>query len=377
MKKLKVLVTLGSLGIGGNEMFAMNLFRHIDKSRFTMDFVVYDKSRLDYYDEVVKGGGKVYFCETLEKGKLGILLTQRKLVIDVLKKEHYDIIHCNSCSMFGMLPGILAGRKMKIKVIAHSHNAGLESSGAAGKCVRALLKSIISHNVDYGFSCSDVAGKSKYTDSFISSEKYVVINNAIETNRYVFNQKTREEERAKLAVRSDEYLIGHVGRFEEQKNHLFLLDIFESIAQSNEKAKLVLIGTGSLLEQCREKVKRLQIEDRVIFAGQRNDVDRLYNAMDCFLLPSLFEGFPFVLVEAQINGLKCVISDTISRNVEITNGVFFMDLNAGTAQWAEKVNTCLHERLNDQEVAKVIEQYDLKNETRRIENMYVSLAEKN
>jgi glycosyltransferase involved in cell wall biosynthesis len=372
-EKIKILVTLGSLGIGGNEMFAMNLFRHINKAKFHMDFVVYDNNRLDYFDEVIKGGSKVFFCESNKKNKIRQLIDQKHKVLHILNQEKYDIIHCNSCSFFGMLPGVLAGRKAGIKVISHSHNVGRAQNNWLDKILRGALKKVLCNQVDYGFSCSDFAGNSKYTESFIKSNRYMVINNAIETKDYIFDETKRKSARSEFGIQDDEFVIGHVGRFEEQKNQIFLIDIFYELIKMHPKSRLLFIGTGSLFEKCKEKVKKLEIEQRVIFAGQRDDVSKLYNAMDCLAFPSLFEGFPFVLVEAQINGLKCIVSDRISKSVKITRGVCFLNLDDTKQTWAEHIRDSINSRMGEEDLSNAIKLYDLDNSTRYIEKLYLRL----
>ena len=372
MEKVKILVTLGSLGVGGNEKFAMNLFHHIDKQKFQMDFAVFDSSRTDYLDEVIRGGGRVFFCESNKKGKLRQLLEQRSLVCRILRDEKYNIIHCNSCSFFGLLPGVLAGHSNGIKVIAHSHNAGQEKNTLLDKTVRRFLKELLCRSIDYGFSCSDVAGKSKFTEDFMSSNRYKIINNAIEVDDYQYKTEDRETIRKEFGLKDGDFVVGHVGRFEEQKNHLFLIDIFQKIKELEPDSKLLLVGNGSLFEICKEKAEQLE-GGHIIFAGQRSDVSRIYNAMDCFVLPSFYEGFPFVLVEAQINGLPCFVSDTVSRSVDISESVRFISIKENAEEWAEQI--CKHgrQRLSDQQIQKVQNEYDLKKETRKIENYYAEL----
>lgn len=375
MTKIKVLVTLGSLGVGGNEMFAMNLFHYIDKSRFQMDFVVYDRTRLDYYNEVIQSGGKVFFCESKKSSKIGQLIDQKVKVVEVLKKERYDIIHCNSCSFLGMLPGVVAGRKAGIKVIAHSHGVGLQNYGLFDSVVRHILKKYLCSSIDFGFSCSDTAASTKYTEAFLKSGRHFIIRNAIDTKKYVFNTKNREEVRKEFKISDDDFLLAHVGRFEEEKNHGFILNVFSELLRIQPHSKLLLIGSGTLFQKYKMESRRLHISDKVIFTGQRDNVFKLYSAMDCFIMPSVYEGFPFVLVEAQINGLKCIVSDTISNNVNISNEIFFLPLTNNYEEWARTIVLRGNKRIDKELMTGIIEEYDLANETKRIEILYKRLIE--
>ena len=373
MSKIKILVTVGSLGVGGNEMFVMNLFRHIDKSKFQMDFAVFDRQRLDYYDEVKRLGGQVFFCDSTKSGKISQMIDQKRKVDRLLKEHHYDIIHCNSCSFFGMLPGIAAGKKNGLKVISHSHGVGMQGKGFIDIAARTVLRSIISKNVDYGFSCSDLAGNSKYTETFINSEKYVVIRNAIEVSEYLFNESIRDKIRKEIGLNDKDFVIGQVGRFEKEKNHSFSIEIFNDILRKNNNSKLLLIGDGSLIGEIKRKVKDMKFERDVIFLGQRDDVNNLYNTMDCLVMPSLYEGFPFVLVEAQINGLKCIVSDVISRDVNVSGKVKFLPLDE-REKWIEEITMCSQNRETTTQDKNFIKDYDLSEETKRIEQYYIKLV---
>ncbi|MCX4325835.1 MAG: glycosyltransferase [Lachnospiraceae bacterium] len=369
--RIRILQSVGSLGLGGNEIFVMNLFRNIDKSEFQVDFVVFDDKRLDFYEEILASGSKVYFCTSRSNNKLICLLEQIKAVKKILSENDYDIIHCHSCSLAGLfrsaIPGFLYS---KTKVITHSHNPGLPKNTFLDKCSRFVLKVILSKIIDYGFSCSDVAGESKYTKNFIKSNKYYLINNAINIDNYIFDNNIRERTRQLLGIEEHEFVIGHIGRFEYQKNHGFLVDIFEKIAGLNPDSKLLLVGDGSLFNNIKEKIRKLSLDKKVIFTGQQESAENYYQAMDCFVLPSYYEGFPFVLVEAQINGLRAVISDTISKSVNIANGIKFCSLNQNPNVWANIVIKFGNQRMGDEQVKIVCDLYDLKKEIHRIEGLY-------
>ena len=376
MAKIKVLQSISSLGVGGNEIFVMNLLRHIDKTKFQIDFVVYDNQRLDFYDEVLEAGGKVYFCQSNHQNKGFKLLNQIGMVKKILKDNKYDIIHCNSCSLFGILRGTIAGKSIgNIKVIAHSHNSGTPKNTLGDKLVRTILKKYLCSTIDYGFSCSDVAGESKYTKRFMKSSAYYTINNAIEIEKYIYSDTERKSIRTNMNIDDSTFVIGHVGRFEKQKNHKFIIDIFEKILDKRPNSKLLLVGDGSLLNEIKDYANKKQIGDQIIFAGQQDNVSVFYSAMDCFLLPSLYEGFPFVLVEAQINGLKCIISDNITKSVNIADGVCFWGLEQDEESWADHVIEFGNYRLNKEQILKVTNMYDINIEIKKIEELYQQLME--
>ena len=180
-------------------------------------------------------------------------------------------------------------------------------------------------------ACSKEAG-----EWLFGNTQFIVLNNGIDVSKYVFNQNIREEYRKILGF-SDELVLGHVGRFSNQKNHNFLIDIFYEIIKINKKSKLILIGTGELENEIKEKVESLSLKEKVIFLGARADVNKIMQAMDVFILPSLFEGLPVVGVEAQASGLPCIISDTVSKDVKITDSVLQISLSLPPEEWGKKL----------------------------------------
>lgn len=374
-EKIKVLVSLTSLGMGGTVIFVMNFFRHLDKEKFQIDFVVYDDSRMDFYEEVKSYGGQVYVCSAKPNNRYMRLYSEMRQTRNVLREHHYDIIYCQGNSFMeffrGMIPGKLTGNTF---VITHSHNPGEPKHSIVDNVVRAITKTFVSHVVDIGCTCSDVAARGKYTDRFMNSSRYQLINNAIDTERFKFNETVRTKVRTELGIGEDVFVIGHVGRISYQKNHSFLIDIFNLLVREKPDAKLLLVGDGEQRPEIEDKVMKYQLENKVIFVGKSENPAQYYHAMDCFVLPSLYEGFPFVLVEAQVNGLRCVVSDTISRSVNISGGVDFVSLEYGVGVWSKKILSFGKQRMSEQEVQQVEEQYELSREVKKMESMFERLV---
>ncbi len=182
------------------------------------------------------------------------------------------------------------------------------------------------------FACSTEAG----IYLFGKKRKFEFIPNAIDLEKFEYNEQTRKEIRKELDLEG-KLVIGNVGRFNLQKNHSFLLDIFNEIVKKNKDSILLLIGTGELEENIKQKIKELKLEKRVKLLGVRKDVNKLYQAMDIFLMPSLFEGLPLTGVEAQASKLKCYFADTITKEVIISNNVKFLSLKLTPEQWADKI----------------------------------------
>lgn len=375
--KIKVLITLGSLAIGGNEVFVLNLINNIDYKKFDVDVLVYSKVGFNesLADRIKELGCHIIINTDKKKSKYIDFINDVLFTIKTLKRENYSIIHCNSCSLIGLIKGICSGKKSKkVKIISHSHNSGMEKNTFFDSLIRKQLKKYISRNVDYGFSCSDLAGKSKYTDAFIKSERYVLINNAIDIDKYSFNRVTRNQLRCELNISSDTVVVGCIGRLNYQKNQQYLLKIIAGLKKKNSNIKLVLIGTGEDEGDLRLLARTLQIEDNILWLGNRLDAFKFYNIMDVFVLTSRFEGLPFVLIEAQVNGLPCVVSDAISKNVNVSNTVDFISINGSVDSWVSVIQKRALNRLSEEEIRKVSNKYNIDYEIKRIEKIYYMLA---
>lgn len=372
--KIKILQSVNSLGMGGTVIFVMNFYRHIDKEKFQVDFVIYDDSRMDFYEEVTENGSIVYVCHKKYKNKYLNLLYQMHQVRRLLKEHHYDVIHTHGNSFIELFRGVIPGWMMRnTKVIAHSHNPGEPQDTYIDKVFRYLCKVFLSRIVDMGCTCSDVAAEGKYTKTFMHLSRYCVINNAINTNNYLYDTKKRFDIRKKLGIAENQFVLGHVGRISYQKNHDFLIDIFQEYFNRNPEARLLLVGDGEDRLTLEDKINEKKLSPFVIFTGQCVSAAEYYQAMDCFVLPSHYEGFPFVLVEAQINGLRCIVSDVITRSVNISGGVVFVSLQNNSAVWAHEIELFGTRRMSNQEVSVVAEQYEISKETKKLENLYIKL----
>lgn len=371
MSKIKVLQSVGSLGLGGNEIFVMNFFRNINKDEFQFDFLVYDKTHLDFYEEICVAGSRVFFCNKKFENKYLQSISEIIQVHKILRNNHYDIIHCHSCSLLGILRAVIpAYFNGKINIISHAHNPGIPKGTIFDKISRGIMKYVISKMVDIGCTCSDVAGKSKYTKKLINSNRYRCINNAIVTEKYLANIEKRILIRNELEIDDESFVIGNIGRLEEQKNQSYLIDVFAEIYKLNKNSRLLIVGGGSLFEELSKKVTDEGLDGKVIFAGSKNDATIYYQAMDCFVMTSYYEGFPFVMVEAQVNGLRCVVSDSITRAVNISGGVEFVSLQGSINDWTQAIQKLKNNRLTESGKNEVIEKYEITNEVKNLEQLY-------
>lgn len=330
MKTYRVLQFGMTYNPGGIESFIMNYYRHIDRQKIQFDFVnMYDE--IAYENEINLLGGKVYNITSFRSNPVKNYLEIRKII----KNNKYDIIHVNMLSMAYITPILVAKDLGVKKIIAHSHNSSMPPN---------LFKKIL-HKVNQIFfnkyitqfcACSKDAGKWMFGDSVLE-ENIHIINNAVDTLHFTYNEIKREEIRLKLGI-NDKFVIGNVARFDYQKNHNFLIDIFFEVQQENENAILLLVGDGPLRKSIEEKVAKLSIQDKVIFLGVREDIADLMQVMDVFLLPSYFEGLAVVLIEAQASGLITICSDSIPNEVNVSNSVEFLKLELGSRYWAKLIN---------------------------------------
>lgn len=323
---MKVLHVVGQMNRGGTEALLMNLLRCTDRSQFQYDFVEQTQNRCDYDDEIESLGATIYRCPTISIRNLrAYRLWWRHFFAE---HPEYQIVHGHSR---GSAPIYLDEAKKAGRItIAHCHNNsfGLGWKGFVRKVWQTPLKTI----ADYNFACSYDSGISQYGKNGIFS----VVKNGINADQYRWNPDTRERVREEMGL-ADALVIGNVARFEEQKNHRFLIEIFSELQKLRPEAKLLLVGHGTLEEEIRSQVQALNLEEKVIFAGLRSDVNVLLQAMDVFLLPSHFEGLGIVNIEAQAAGLPCYASTTVAPEAKVTELMHYISLQNTAKQWAEEI----------------------------------------
>lgn len=313
---------------------AMNYFRNIDKQRIRIDFLIFSDSEKVLVDEIKASGSDVFFMP-----KLGLSNISEYVFFmnDFFGSHNYNIIH----SHFNQIDSIvfpIAKKYSKVTCISHSHNT--KYSDSKFKSIRNWLMCLpIKKQADRWFACSELAGVFLYGKQFRSSPKSYVMRNAINCNKFAFDETARYEIRKEFGF-TDQIVIGNIGSFKLQKNQSFLLDIFYELTKkdNSHSYKLLLIGDGKLKESLKTKASLLGIENNIIFTGQRSDVNKLLQGIDVFVLPSLYEGLPVIGIEAQASGLPCLFSNTITKEVGICND-HFIPINKGTDIWVDKIIT--------------------------------------
>lgn len=355
---IHVLHVLGGVGLGGAESRIMDLYRQMDREQIQFDFLVHDSAvkngfrdagqtgdaatqqgknneyvrKPQFYDEEIQSmGGHIY---VLPKFKVYNYFSYRKAVKAFFAAHReFRVVQGHMTSTAGIYLPI--AKKAGIPVtVAHARNAGVVK-GLKGLATRFFRRGL-AKKADYCFTCSALAGQDVFGGEAMNAGRVKIIHNAVDVDRFSYNEKARQETRAQLGI-SDELVLGHVGRFEYQKNHPYLLDVFAAVCRERPDARLLLLGDGEDRAAMEEKSRQLGVADRVHFLGNRGDVARFYQAMDIFLLPSFFEGLPGVLVEAQAAGLRCLVSDTVTGEAKATDLVTYLSIGEPPARWAKEI----------------------------------------
>lgn len=327
---IRVLQIVGLACNGGVEAVVLNYYRHMDNSKVQFDFVVHKNPAENFVAEVKKGGGRLYDVTPYNKNIFAFTYE----IYQIIKDGHYDIVHSNmnSVSGFPLFAAWLAGAKVRI---LHNHTTDTKTEGFR-TILKRVLRPFAKMFANRYWACSNLAGEWMYGKKAVQSGKITIIPNAIDLEKFAFNPDKRNLLRQKLGL-ENEFVLGHIGRFVYQKNHSFLIDVFAEVARVKPEARLMLIGDGELRKTIEEKVANLCLQDKVLFLGNRNDVADLYNAMDIFLLPSHYEGLPVVGVEAQANGLKCIMSDQVTEECRLTNNIYFINLHREIKKWVFEI----------------------------------------
>ncbi|MCM3386843.1 glycosyltransferase family 1 protein [Ureibacillus chungkukjangi] len=373
MEPVRVLHVVGRMDRGGIETLIMNLYRNVDRTKVQFDFLCHYGREADYNEEIRSLGGRIYEMPVIKSTTKTYYhkVFQYIRALDSFFKEHkeFKVIHGHMTNTASIYMPIAKKYGIDCR-IAHSH-LNRARKGLSGVITNILQLSINRVATDY-FSCSNKAAEWLFSHNAINSDKFKIINNAIDTNAFRFNQSTREEIRNKFNLKN-KTVIGHVGRFYYEKNHEFLLKIFNSILNNNPASVLMLIGDGVLKDSIEERVKELKIEDNVLFLGSRDDVNKLMQAMDVFVMPSHFEGLPVVGVEAQASGLPCFFSDNLTKELDITGNVNYLSLNKGPSEWATEIlNLTMNFKRTDTTRLVVENGYDISSTAKWIQDFYIN-----
>ena len=363
---MRILQVVNNMHRAGLETMLMNYYRNINRDEIQFDFLTHRPLKSDYDDEILSLGGRIYYAPRLyPQNYISYFRYMKRFFAE---HSEYRIVHSHIDAM-SYLP-LLAAKKSKIPVrIAHSHNTSID------KNFKFLLKQYFRFKIpsvaNYYCACGEEAGKFLF-----KNKEFTVIPNAIEADHFVFDASVRKEIRTSLGA-DGKTVIGHVGRFSYQKNHNFLISLFHELHKKYGNTLLFLIGVGEKENEIKQKVQSLGLSDSVIFFGNRSDVNRLYQAMDVFLMPSLFEGVPVAGIEAQFSGLNCVFSDRVPKEVNFSGECAFLPLDCSLKKWVYTIMNFCDQSKREQKSSNALGScYNIKNAHQILENYYRSFIGK-
>ncbi|MCR1900059.1 glycosyltransferase family 1 protein [Irregularibacter muris] len=368
---IRILQVFAEMNRGGAETMIMNLYRHIDRGKIQFDFIVHTQEKCAFDEEIEQLGGRIYRVpKYVGKNHLAYNNAWKDFFIS---HPGYRIIHGHVRSTASIYLKI--AKKYNLTTIAHSH-----STNSRGNSISRIAKRILQYSIryksDYLFACSHEAGLWLFGSRAIKKDNFKIIKNAIDLEKHTFNLEERDYARNELGV-GDKIVIGHVGSFTPPKNHDFLIDVFYELSKTSKDYVLLLVGDGYLKNMVFDKVENLGLSDKVIFTGSRSDVYRILKAMDIFVFPSIFEGVPVTLIEAQAMGLPCLISDRITDEIKISSNLKHLSLDDTIKGWVEQISKMKYYD-KDQEIYRMIKDkgYDIRESSREYQNLIIEMIKR-
>ena len=360
---IRVLQMIGSLNVGGSQTMILNIYRNIDRTKIQFDFVLDHPNETYFAEEVKAMGAKIYTMPGFNGANAAEI--KRDWNNFFYMHPEYKVLHSHVRSYASLyLP---VAKKHGVKTIIHSHSTS-NGTGAMAMAKNALQYPL-KKQADILMACSTEAGRWLYGEKAMKSDKYVFMPNGVDLERFSFSEETRKRLRKELGL-EDKFVVGHVGRFNEVKNHAFLVEAFAKLHEKKPDSVLLLVGEGALQMQIAQKAVALGVAENVIMTGNRTDVAELMSAMDMFVFPSLFEGLGIVLVEAQAMGLPCLISDTLPEDINLSPLVKRLPLD-DAEHWAKEM-LGQHQRQNvKDQIVKA--GFDIKGSAEKLSQLYTKL----
>ena len=363
---VKVLHELAALDGGGDAKLLYDYYLHMDREKVHFDFLIYD-----FYDEGILEqplrdlGCTIYKIPRIKKDKKGYLQGVKRTI----SAGGYDVVHSHmgARGLFTMFYARKFGVK---KRIVHSHVA-YEPVSKAKRCFNIMLSLVAKLNATHLFACGREAGIYMWGKKAVANGKVTVMTNAINTEAYAFSSEIRERKRAELGV-EDKFVLGIVGRLSEQKNYPFLFDVYKRLLEVRKDVVLVIVGRGREEEEIKRRAEQLGLTDSILFLGVRRDVPELLNAFDLFVFPSLYEGLPVVLIEAQANGVKELVSDKVTKEMDITDLIQFLPIDNSQEQWVDYIVKCDTNVAERGSYGKRVEEggYEIRSAAKKMECFY-------
>lgn len=353
--KYKVLHVVGGMNKGGTETMLMNIYRKINRDRIQFDFLYFTDEETYYDKEIIELGGEII---RISKIKLIHILDFISNISQVINSNGpYKVVHAHTLFNCGL--AVKAAEKSNIDIrISHAHTTLDNENGILRKLYIKIMRNMILKYSTNLLSCSNLAGKYLFGEDIMKSYKYDILPNLISYENIVNVDKDKVYQFKRInGLNNDNLILGNIGTLKEAKNQQFLLDIVYKLKEKNKNVKLLLVGSGPLEENLREKCEKLGIENEVIFTGTRDDIDVILNSMDVFVFPSTFEGLGLVLLEAQAAGLPCVVSEAIQPEADLQLGLFSkLNLDDGAESWANKIIEVYGKKETDKQ--KILDAFD-------------------
>ena len=362
MQPVRILVVNHCMDRNGAETLIMNIYRHLDREKVQFDFLLHCDYKSDFEDEIESLGGRIF--KVPEYKIINHCSYVRKLDSFFDAHPEYHVVHGH---LFNRIEYLKVAKRHGLVTIAHCH-ASTNGKGLSARVADWLHRNINDYT-DYRFACSEQAGQWLYG----KDSGYKVVPNAIDTDAFAFDTAARQSTRKELGIDEHSFVIGNVGRLIAVKNQGFLLEVFKAFNAKNPESRLLIVGEGPLMEELKAKASDLSIGDKVIFTGSRKDVSSLLSAMDCFVFPSVFEGLPVTLIEAQCSGLPCLVPDHITSEAEVTGLFRRKVLSEGADAWACEITKTEEDRKSY--AGKVMSAgYDIRQVAKELQDLYLKLS---
>lgn len=367
-KPQRLLCIVSNMDTGGAETFLMKMYRQLDRTRYQMDFVVSGDGRGYYEDEIEQLGGIVY---RITRKTEDFVAFRRELAAAVRDDGCPCVLRIGSDAL-SAIDLWVAKRAGARRLALRSSNAS-DGKGSLGMFLQKAFRRLLTSVADVKIAPSDLAAAYTFGPKAVSNGEVHYLCNALDLNAYTFSPESRSAIRSELRIEPDALVVGHVGRFAQQKNHGFLIEVFAELLKVRPDARLVLVGQGELEGEVRAKAKAFGVLDGIVFAGVRPDVPALLSAFDVLALPSLYEGMPNVVIEAQAAGLACAVSNTVTRQADVTGLVEYLPIDDPTA-WTKALESAATMERLDTRTAMAAAGYDISCEAKKFVKLVYGVA---
>lgn len=366
-KPMRILHVLGTLNRGGAESRIMDLYRNMDRTKVQFDFLIHTKEICHFEEDVGNMGGRIFRVPRFRLYNYFKYCKSLKSLFSI--HNDFRAVHGHMTSTASIyLP--IAKKKGIPLTIAHARSAGVDK-GIKG-IITKLIRYRLQYKTDFCFACATIAGEAVFGKKAVMQNKVIIWPNTIMADKFRFNDLIRKKMRTELGI-NEKFVIGHVGRFHPLKNHEFLLDVFKDLCSIKTNCYLLLLGDGELRQKCEKKVKQLGIGDKVLFLGNQSDPENYYQAMDFLLFPSIYEGMPGTVIEAQASGLPCLVSDTVTQEVKYSNLVTFKSLKDSKEEWAKFIANANISLERDRYEETVNAGFDVKDQAKKLTKFYETM----